>query len=413
MAGNYEAITREVAAEVLREFTNNCVMPRLLKRSFEKYFRRGGGGARYGSSIDIPTAIRTIGRDGQAFQPEGLVRTTVPLSINYWSGEDFIYNDPEQAMFLREDIKKNYIRPHTINLANKVDRQMLQFLQATVPNWIGTPGTALTSTTALDVISSAQTKLNQLLAMGSDRNIVLNSYFNQPMVKQGQTLFNPQQIIGKEWLTGKQGRFAEFDIYMDEQVPSMNIGTYAGSGQVNGGNQTGATVSTNNWTPGSLSLSQGLGTDKVSFDGCFEINLQSRLIVPGVLKQFSIISPVQDAAGAAVFNIFPAIIPSGPYQNCSASPTAGGAVHLSGTSGTLCQTAFGFQEEAFTWVPIELMNVDDFGAKCQVLTDPDTGISIRVIMQWDSRLGEVTVRMDFIWGIASTECDRKSVVIYG
>lgn len=413
MAGNYEAITRMVAGEVLREFTNNCVMPRLLKRSYEKYFQRGGGGARYGSSIDIPTAIRTIGRDGQSFQPEGLVRTTVPLSINYWSGEDFIYNDTEEAMFLREDIKKNYIHPHTINLANKVDRQMLQYLQAVVPNWVGIPGTAPTSTTALDLISSSQTKLDQLLAMTADRSSVINSYFNQPLVKNGQTLFNPQQIIGKQYLTGKQGRFADFDIFKDEQVPSATIGTYAGSGVVNGANQVGDQILVNGFTSGSLNLSAGPYTDKVSFAGCYEINLQSRLVLPNVLKQFSVISPVQDNAGAATFNIFPAIIPSGPYQNCSASPTTNGAVTIAGASGTLCQTAFAFQEEAFTWVPIELMNVTEFGAKCQVVTDPDTGISIRVIMQWDSRLGEVTVRMDFIWGIASTESDRKALVIFG
>ena len=413
MAGNYEAITREVAAETLREFTNNCVMPRLLKRSFEKYFMRGGGGARFGSSIDIGTAIRTIGADGQAFQPEGLVRQTVPLSVNYWSQESFLYNDPEEAMFLREDIKRQYIHPHAINLANKVDRQMLQFLQATVPNWVGIPGTAPTSSTALDLISSAQTKLNQLLALGPDRSITYNSYFNQPTVKQGQTLFNPQQIIGKQWLTGKQGRFAEFDIYLDEQIPSMTVGTYGGAGAVNGANQSGTSIATNGWTPGSLSLSQGPGSDRVTFAGCYEINLQSRLVIPGVLKQFTVVSPVVDTSGAATLNIYPALIPSGPYQNCSASPTSGGAVTVAGASGTLCQTAFGFQEEAFTWVPIELMDVAEFGAKCTTLTDPDTGISIRVVMQWDSRLGEVTVRMDFIWGIASTECDHKALVIYG
>jgi hypothetical protein len=122
---------------------------------------------------------------------------------------------------------------------------------------------------------------------------------------------------------------------------------------------------------------------------------------------------VTDAAGAATFQIFPAIIPTGPYQNCSASPTNGGAVTIAGASGTLCQTAFAFQQEAFTWVSIPLQDVSDLGSKCVTMTDPETGISIRCIEQWDTRLGEVTVRMDFVWGIASTEADRKSVVIFG
>ena len=410
MAGNYEAVRKEVTAEFLREFTNNCVMPRLLKRNYEKYFQEN---VKIGASLDIKTALRVIGADGQAFQPEGLVRVTVPLTVAYWNQESFVYNDTEEAMYLNDDVKKNYIRPHAINLANKVDRYMMQYMQSVVPNWVGIPGTAPTAATALDLISSSQTKLNQLLALGSDRSIVYNSYFNQPTVKQGQTLFNPQQIIGKQWLTGKQGRFAEFDIFLDEQVPSFTVGTYAGSGQVNGGNQVGSSILTNNWTAAGLSLSQGPGVDRCTFAGCYEINLQSRLTLPGILKQFAIISPIADTAGAATFQIFPSIIPSGPYQNCSASPTAGGAVTIVGASGIQAQTAFAFQEDAFTWVSIPLQDVSEFGAKCYTMTDPETGLSIRCIQQWDNRLGEVTTRMDFVWGIASTESDHKSLVIFG
>ena len=413
MAGNYEAVRKEVTAEFLREFTNNCVMPRLFKRSYEKYFHEG---AKIGSSLDIKTAIRTIGADGQAFQPEGLVRVTVPLSVNYWNQESFVYNDTEEAMFLNDDIKKNYIRPHAINLANKVDRYMLQYMQAIVPNYTGTPGTTPTSSTLGQVptaYQSAQTKLDQLLAQQADRYVVYNATFNQQVIQAAQTIFNPGQVIGKMFLEGKVGRYADMDFFKDEQVPTMTIGTYVGSGQVNGANQTGTSVVTNNWTAASVSLSQGPGVDRCTFAGCYEINYQSRLALP-VLKQFAIINPVTDSSGAATFTIFPAIIPSGPYQNCSASPTNGGAVTIIGASGTAnATTAFAFQEDAFTWVSIPLQNVSEYGAKCETLTDPETGLSIRCTQQWDNRLGEVTTRMDFVWGIASTESDRKSLVIFG
>lgn len=407
MAGNYEAVRKEVTAEFLKEFTNNCVMPRLLKRSFEKYFQEN---VKIGSSLDIKTALRVIGADGQAFQPEGLVRVTVPLSVTYWNQESFVYNDTEEAMFLNDDIKKNYIRPHAINLANKVDRYMLQFMQSIVPNWVGTPGVVPTT---LATYNSAQTKLNQLLALDSDRSVVWNSSYQQNIISAGQTLFNPNDVIGKQYLTGKVGRYADFDFMRDEQVPSMTIGTYAGSGVVNGANQVGTTILVNGFTASSLSLSQGPGVDHVTFAGCYEINLQSRLGLPNVLKQFSIITPVTDTAGAATLEIFPAIIPSGPYQNCTASPTNGGAVTIIGASGAQCQTAFALQEDAFTWVSIPLQDVSEYGAKCYTLTDPDTGLSIRCIQQWDSRLGEVTTRMDFVWGIAQTEAQQKSLIIFG
>jgi hypothetical protein len=408
MAGNFEAVRKEVTAEVLRILTNNCVMPRLIKRDFNKYWDEGG--RRIGSSLDIRRPIRVIGSDGQALQPEGLVRVTVPMTISYWNQESFVYNDTEEAMFLDENKRTSYLRPHVVNLANKVDRLMMQYMQSIIPNWVGTPGAVPTT---LDTYNSAQTKLNQLLALGANRSIVYNSAYNQQIVKAGQTLFNPTQVIGKQYLEGKVGRYAEFDFMLDEQVPSGTVGTYVGAGKVQAANQIGSSITTYNWTANSVSLSQGAYSDHCTFDGVYEINGQSRLTIPGVLKQFAIVSPVTDAAGVATFQIFPAIIPSGPYQNCSNGPAADAAVTIAGTTGATVQTAFAVQEEAFTWASIPLQDVGEFGAKCDTITDPDTGISIRLIWQWDNRLGEVTVRMDFVWGIAQTYADYAAALVFG
>ncbi len=405
MAGNFEAVRKEVTAEILRILSNNTVCPRLLKRDFNKYWEEGG--RRIGSSLDIRRPLRVIGADGQALQPEGLVRVTVPMTISYWNQESFVYNDTEEAMFLDENKRVAYLRPHVVNLANKVDRLQMQYMQSIIPNFVGTPGTVPTT---LDTYNSAQTKLNQLLAMGSGRSVIYNSAYNQQIIKAGQTLFNPQQIIGKQYLEGKVGRYAEFDFFIDEQVPSFTTGTYAGAGVVDGAGQAGSSLVTKSWTSTSLSLNPG---DRFTIAGVYEINGQSRLTLPGVLKQFVVIQPVTDTTGAATFQIFPALIPSGPYQNCSGSPADGAAITIAGATGTLCQTAFAVQEEAFTWASIPLQNVEEFGAKCDIITDPETGISIRVIWQWDNRLGEVTVRMDFVWGIAQTYADYAAAVIYG
>ena len=404
MAGNNEQVRREVTATFLQILGNNCVLPRFINRDYNKYFE---GKVKIGSSLDIKRPIRAIGADGQAFQPEGLVRVTVPMSISYWNQESFVYNDTEEAMFLNDDMRENYIKPHAINLANKIDRYMMQYIQSTCPNFVGTPGTVPTT---LQTYNSARTKLNQLLAPDSDRVVVWNSAFEQNIIGAGSTLFNPNDVIGKQYLSGKVGRYAGFDFMRDEQVPSFTVGTYAGAGQVNGANQTGTSIVTNNWTAASLSLNPG---DRVTFAGCFEINGQSRLVLPNVLKQFVVTSAVADAAGAATLQIFPAIIPSGPYQNCSASPTNGGAVTIAGASGASAQTAFALQKGAYTWAAIRLQDVSNMGANCTVMTDEDTGISIRCIQQWDNRLGEVTNRMDAVWGIAQTYADYEACVIYG
>ena len=59
------------------------------------------------------------------------------------------------------------------------------------------------------------------------------------------------------------------------------------------------------------------------------------------------------------------------------------------------------------------MDVEELGAKCDTITDEETGLEARMVTQWDSRIGEVTTRIDFVWGIAQTYADYASCVIYG
>lgn len=405
MAGNFEAVRREVTAEILRILTNNCVMPRVTKRDFNQYWSEGG--RRIGASLDIRRPLRVIGADGQSLQPEGLVRVTVPMTISYWNQEAFVYNDTEEAMFLDQDKRKSYLMPHAVNLANKVDRYMMQYMQSIIPNYVGTPGT---TPSALSTYNSAQTLLNQMLALNINRSVIYNSVFNQNIISASQTLFNPQQIIGKQYLEGKVGRYAEFDFMLDEQVPSFTACTFAGSPVINGSNQTGSTLAINGLTPGSFSCNPG---DRFYVTAVNRINSQSRLALPNVPLQQVITSSAVDAAGAVSLNIFPGFVPSGPYQNCTGSPAAGAAINFANSTGALCTTSFALQEEAFTWAAIPLQDVEEYGAKCNVMDSPDGNYSLRTVWQWDNRLGEVTCRTDFVWGIAQTYAEYSSLVIYG
>jgi len=401
-----------VSAEALRMFTNTCVMPRYLKRDFQKYFE---GKVKIGDNMSIKRPIRSVGADGQAFQPEGVVRVTVPFSISYWNQEAWVYNDTEWAMYLDDNWREMYLKPKIVNLANKVDRYMMNYLTSTIPNFVGTPGTVPTT---LATYNSAKTKLDQLLAPKNDRSVIYNAAYDQNIVSAGQTLFNPGQIVGRQYLEGKVGRYAGFDFMTDEQIPTFTVGTFTAPITVTGAGQSGANLLVG-CSASTLSLSQGpVGVDRITIDGVYEVNQYSRTMISGisgpVLKQFAVIQPVSDTAGAATLTLFPAMITSGPYQNCSGSPAANAVVRVQGTSGQAgVQTAFALQEDAFTWASIRLQNVDGYGASCKTITDEQTGISLRVTIQWDNRLGEVTMRVDFVWGIAQTYADYDSCVIYG
>ncbi len=406
MANNYEAVRQEVTAESLAILSNNCVFPAFVGREKEKYFE---GRVRIGSNLDIKRPIRTLGSDGQAFAPEGLVRTTVPMVIAFWVQEGFIYNDTEEALFLNMPMfTEEYIKPHSVNMVNKIDRYFAQYIAQTTPNFVGTPGTVPTT---LDTYNSAQTKLNQLLAPDSDRALVWNSSYQQQVIKAGQTLFKPQDVIGKQYLNGKVGKYAGFDFMRDEQVSTGTFGTFTTAGVVDGAGQQGASILTKTWTACNL-----VAGDRLTFNGCSEINSQSRLTVPGVLKQFQLTAPVVDVAGAAMLPIYPAMITTGPYQNCSGSPADGATINLAGTTGVAYQSAIAFHKQAYTAAFIRLQDPSEYGCKCTVMTDEETGISIRIIWQWNSSgpyAGNVTVRMDCIFGVCNQYADYNSVCVYG
>lgn len=386
--------------------SNNCVIPAFVGREDEKYFAEA---TKIGDHLDMLRPIRSIGGTGQGFDPEGLVRTSVPLDITFWVNYDFMFNSREDALFLDVDKKGNYLKPGAIHLANRIDLLMFQYIAATSPNFVGTPGTTPTST---DTYASAQTKMNQFLAPMDDRVCVFNSVMNQQIVKTNSTLFNPTQMIGKERLTGRVGHQFGMDFMVDEQTPTITGGTWAVVGVVDGAGQQGSSILTKSWTTASL-----VAGDRFTFAGVYAVNPDSRQqIGSGILAQWQLSAPATDTAGALTMNIFPAMITSGPYQNCSGSPADGAVITMAGTTGVNYTNAIAMQKGAYTAAFIELADVSDYGAKCVVMTDPETKISIRVIWQWNSSgpyAGNTTVRMETIFGIGSRYSEYYSCAILG
>lgn len=409
---NSVPVRQEVTAEVLRVLYNNCAALRSIGRQHEKYFQQR---VPIGTTLQIKRPWRPKGRQGQAFQPEPIVQTTVPLTISYWRGGDFIYNDTDEALFLSMDrFHEDYSRPLGIMIANQIDADLLAFMQVTTPNFVGTPGTL---PTALSTYNSARTSLNKLLADDNDRSVIWTSDYEQNVIGQGQTLFNPSNVVGKQYLTGVVGTYAGFDFMRDEQIPAFTVGTYLGSGQVNGASQSGSSLITNNWTSSSLALNPG---DRFTIAGVYKVNpsgLHTAYSGTANLMQFVVTQSVTDTTGAATLQIYPALIPSGQFQNCSASPANGAAITIAGATGSTCNTAFAIQKEAYTAAFLKLHKPED--VMCEVMGGEESGtpgIYIRSIRQWQSSgpyAGYETERMDVIYGFAAQYADYMSCVVYG
>ncbi len=409
---NSVPVRQEVTAEVLRVLMNNCFALRMIGREHEKYFEER---TPIGTTLQIKRPWRPQGRQGQAFQPEPIVQTTVPLTISYWRGGDWIYNDTDEALFLdMERYHEDYSRPMGIMIANQIDSDLLTFMQATIPNFVGTPGTLPVGTS---VYNQAQTQLNKLLAPQDNRSVIYTSDYNQNLVGAGQTLFNPTRDISDQYLEGYVGKYAGFKFGIDEQIPAFTVGTYAGAGVVNGSNQSGSSLITGSWTSSSLSLNPG---DRFTIAGLYKVNpsgTHTNYTGNQNLFQMTVTQSVTDVTGAATLQIYPPIIPSGQFQNCSGFPTTGAAITIAGATGATVNTAFAIQKEAFTAAFLKLhkpRNVD-----CEVMGGDEAGtpgIYIRSVAQWQSSgpyAGYETERMDAIYGFACQYGDYMSAVIYG
>ena len=408
---NSVPVRQEVTAEVLRVLYNNCAALRSIGREHEQYFEER---VPIGTTLQIKRPWKPKGRQGQAFQPEPIVQTTVPLTISYWRGGDFIYNDTDEALFLdMERFHEDYSRPMGIMIANQIDADLLAFMQVTTPNFVGTPGATPNSTS---VYNNARTNLNKLLCPDIDRSVIWTSDYEQNMVGQGQTLFNPSKAIEKQYLTGVVGEYAGFTFMRDEQIPAFTVGTYAGSPVISGSNQSGTSLLLRGFTPGSTTLNPG---DRFTA-GIYKVNpsgLHTAYTGSANLMQFVVTQTASDAAGVLTAQIYPPLIPSGQFQNCSGSPIDGTAITIQGLSASTCNTAFALSKEAYTAAFIKLHKPSNVEAEVMGGGESGTpGIYIRSLRQWQSSgpyAGYETERMDVIYGFAAQYADYMAAVIYG
>ncbi len=404
-------VRQEVTAEVLAELKNNCLALTVMGREHQKYFEQS---TPIGTTLQIKRPWRPQGRQGQAFQPEPVVQTTVPLSISYWRGGDFVYNDTDESLFFdMERFHENYSRPMAIMIANQIDSDALGFMQVTAPNFVGTAGTLPTTTATYN---QAQTSLNKLLAPQQDRWVIYNSEYNQNLVGAGQTLFNPQPDISTQYLEGYVGKYAGFQFGIDEQIPSFTVGTYAGTPKVNGANQAGTSLITDGWTSSSLSLHPG---DRFTLSGTYKVNpsgIHTAYSGTANLMQFVVTQAVTDSTGAATISIYPPIIPSGQFQNCT-PPADNADIVIQGSTGATVNTAFYLQKTAYTSAFINLHKPGN--VECTVMGGEEAGMSgfyLRNIKQWQSSgpfQGYETDRTDVIYGFAPQYADYEAGVIYG
>lgn len=386
-----------IARECLVVLENNTVFAKYVSREYDDVFAKTG--AKIGDTANLRKPIRPIVSDGQELQLQDAEETSTPVRLDSHKHIGMSFSNVDLLLSI-DDFRKRFIEPQIAALANKIDNDGLK-LYKRVYNTVGTPGSV---PNASSTYLAGGVRLDDGAApQDENRYMVVSSQMHATLAAAEQTLFHPGDEIGRQYRKGRIGTAHGFQWYMDQNVATHRVGTWAGNPQVNGASQTGASLITDGWTSGTTSLVEG---DVFTIGGVYSVNPQSREST-GQLQQFVVTAPASDATGNMTLAISPPIVTSGQMQTVDAAPADNATITLFGASGTITKQGLGFHRDAFALVMADLPAPDD-GTKFERVVSKSTGIAMLLTRQFDIRSYRNICRLDVLYGWA---CIRPELAV--
>ena len=374
-----------ISKESLVILTNNLVMAGRVNRQFEEQM-----GAKIGTVLTIRKPNKFTVSEGAGLAVQDITEPSTSITITNQSHVDFQFGATALTLVV-EEFRERYLKPAMEKLANRIDRGVL----AQVPNInneVGTPGT---TPNAFSYIAQVAQRLDEEAAPQNERTLVLNPAAYWGITVGISTVY--VQSVAEPGFKGFIPNIANFEIYLDQNVPTHTTGTYTGTPTVTGAGQTGSTLVTGGWGA-SLATLLNVG-DVFTIAGVNAVNPES-LESTGSLRNFVVTATASSSAGgASSISIFPAITTSGAYQTVDASPANGAAITvISGASASVHAKNIGFTRDCFGLVSVPLIMPDGVDFKSQEVYK---GISLRVIRAYDINADVLPTRIDVLWGAAT------------
>lgn len=383
MATNALLTPSIITKETLVILENNLVLAAKVNRQFENQF------AKIGSSLTIRKPNRFLVNTGPALQIQDIDEPSTSITISNQKHVDFEFTSQELTLTI-EEYRERYLKPAAVKLANQVDRDVAANYTA-VFNLVGTPGTVPSS---FQAIANVGQRMDEGAVPQDGRTLVLGPAAYWSLANALITLY--VRSVAEPALKGFLANIANFEVFMDQNMPAQTVGNYAGAGAVNGAGQTGSTLVTNNWTDSIADL-LNVG-DVFSIANVYAVNPESGQSTQSLQNFVVTAQAASDSGGNSTLDIYPAITTSGPYQTVTASPANGAAISVKGTAGVQYGQNIGFVRDAFglVTVPMELPQGVDFAAR-----EAYKGISLRVVRAFDIFNDVTPCRMDVLYGTAT------------
>jgi hypothetical protein len=393
MANTY--ITPDIIASgMLAVMHNACPMLKHVDKQYDNSFGEGAkvNGNMPGPSIRIRRPVRSTVTRGATLVVQDTAEETITLSqsTRLQISREFTAQDLTLTV---TDFKERYIMPDGKRLASEVEQELTK-LYTSCYNSVGTPGTA----PADDLpYLQANAKLDNYAVDIGDRIALITPESNTATAHGLRDVFNKQDVVGKQYVSGRMGEAFGLEFYMDQNLQNHLTGSRDASneGTVTG-NQSGATLTMSAVT--GHTFNRG---DVFTVDGLFQVNYENKNATPN-LQQFVVTTDATASGSSVTLAFSPSIVTSGATQttySTSGNQAPNNAiVTFKGQASTLYPQNMMVQKQFATMASAPLYLPDGVDWKARAESD---GISIRVVRAYVINSDALPTRMDILMGVVS------------
>lgn len=390
-----------VSTDVAMFWDNNTKALKLAENTYGDEWKDKPDGAQIGDSVQQRIPQRWRMKRGQALQQQPILNQTVPISLTDQLQIAFGWSSSQSALQV-EEVQKRYTMPAGKSFAAECDRFFVDQVFKSVYNFIGTPGTRISSN---DVWTDGVAKLHEY-GTPDELLSITTSMQQSKLQSTNLTQFNPQSTISRIFTKGFYG-FGALGVEewaWDSNLPSFTTGTFTASTPVvSGAGQTGSTLAISGM--GTYAFVEG---DRFTIAGVYGVNPIS-YVNTGLLQEFVVTAPLSGSS-TGTLSISPSIIAdtASQLQTVNALPANGAAISFVGATGTVGATMSATtarigliaNTSAFCFVSADLP-VNLAGAVAGRTPGAKTDkISIRYVDQYNIQTDQLPRRMDALVGAA-------------
>lgn len=383
-----------ITKECLMELKNQLGFTKNVNKQYDSQFAVKG--AKVGDTINIRKPSRYEVTTGAALQIQDSADQSVSLQLDSQKHVGMAFSSKDRTLSI-DEFKERYIQPAMTALANNVDYTGYAAMYKKVYSSVGVPSaSALPST--LKGFTQAKAKMALLGAPQSPLTAIVDPLVEASLVEGLKGLFQSSSEIKKQYEEGIMGYAAGSKFISSANVSKHTIGTLGSTPLVNDTYAAGDATITIDGTGGTVAGYLKAG-DVISFASVYAVNPQTRQST-GELAQFVVASDVDATSGDATITLDRPMYASGQYQNVNALPANNAAVtvfgHASSYAAVVAPQNMVFHKDAFVLGCADLWLPE--GAKASRASDDESGLSIRLVQDYDISNDRQITRLDILFG---------------